>query len=119
MNKTERAKVTALEACRMPGRMFAADVEFVRSMAWARDHDAVKTLTGRQKWFLDVLIYKYRRQLGGRELGFEIPGEPPKAVDYGVKPDTGPKQANIFGGEDPPRRTPIEGGVSSSQRDLF
>ena len=99
MNKTERAKVTALEGCRMPAPMFAADRHFVRSMAWARDNDAAKVLTGRQKWFLDCMVYKYRRQLGGRELGFEIPAAAPVLADYGVEP---PKvaQKTIFGGEE-------------------
>lgn len=118
MNKTERAKVTALESCHMPSRMFAVDHDFVRNMAWARDNDAKKVLSARQKWFLDVLLYKYRAQLGGRALGFEIPGEAPKLDDY-QKQDTGARQANIFGGEDKPRRTRIQSGDWSPQREMF
>ncbi|HSH43088.1 MAG TPA: hypothetical protein VK973_13260 [Arenicellales bacterium] len=119
MNRTERDKVTALEGCRLPPRMFAVDDDFVRNMAWLRDNDAGKVLTGRQKWFLDCLVYKYRRQLGGRELGFEIPAAAPVLADYGVVEDTGAKQRNIFGGEDKPRPTPIRDGGCSSQRELF
>ena len=104
MNKTERAKVTALQGCRLAFAAF--DRTFLRNMAWVREHEPGKTMTPPQKWALDVLVYKYRRQLGGH-VDFEIPAEPPQKDDYGIQEDQ-PKQKNIFGGEDKPRRTRIQ-----------
>lgn len=117
MNKLEREKVSALDGVRLAWDQW--DIRFVRNMLWLRDHDPKKTLTARQKWGLDMLLYKYRRQLGGQQLAFEIPAEAPKASDYGIQADAGAKQTNIFGGQDKPRPTRIQHDQVDPQRGLF
>jgi hypothetical protein len=116
MNSIERAKVAALEECRLAFAVF--DRTFIRNMGWLRANASGKTLSPRQKWGLDCLIHKYRRQLGGRALPFEIPAEPPKLADYGIE-EPKAMQKNIFGGEDKPRRTPIQPPEWNPQRELF
>jgi len=118
MNKTQRAKIQALRRHVRLSRA-AGDHRFLASMIWLRDNEPGTVLQPKQAWLLDVVVYKYRRQLGGLDLEFDIPAQPPQLVDYGGEPKAGPKQANIFGGEDQPRRTRLHADRRGPQRDLF
>lgn len=57
------------------------DAGFVNSLAALMNVDATAPLTARQKFMLDTLVYKYRRQLAGK-VSFELPKVMPQEVDY-------------------------------------
>lgn len=79
MNRLEQEKITKLRGCRMG---FATwDADFVNSLAAILQMDAKPPLTARQKFMLDTLVYKYRRQLAGK-VSFELPKVEPQEVDY-------------------------------------
>lgn len=84
MTKSERAKALALARCRIAPIEF--DQKFVRAQAWVAEHDPGVVLTGKQKWALDVMCWKYRRQLAGVE-GIELPPAAPRRADYFVAED--------------------------------
>lgn len=78
MNKIERKKAAALGRCRFyPGSW---DKRFARDMAWLAEHAPETVLTPAQKWALDAMVYKYRRQLV--DSGLAVPEQPPRQADY-------------------------------------
>ena len=84
MTKTERAKAITLSRCRfLPGSW---DKRFARSMGWIAQHNPSVVLTKKQKWALDAMVYRYRRQVAGTDE-FEMPTAPPARADYGVADD--------------------------------
>lgn len=78
MNKEERAKAEALARARInaPG-----DAQFVRGMALLAKRDPATVLTPRQKWTLDSMVYRYRRQLYS-DPKVSVPSQPPQLCDY-------------------------------------
>lgn len=94
MNRDQVAKVRALAECRLG--VWCGEPRFVRGLLWLADHSPETVLSWRQRWYLDGLVYRYRKQLAGRELGFEIPTEAPREDDYRPEPKPQP-QPNLFG----------------------
>jgi hypothetical protein len=90
MNRLDRAKVNALRACRMGFGTW--DAAFVNSLAAQVQVDPALALSDRQRFLLDVLVYRYRRQLAGN-VPFELPASEPKESDYVRSP---PAQAVLF-----------------------
>lgn len=80
MKAVEIEKAKALYRCRfLPGSF---DKRFVRSMHWTACNEPSKTLTWRQKYLLDALVYRYRVQLSSQELSFDLPTSAPVESDY-------------------------------------
>lgn len=79
MNKLQQEKITKLRGCRMGWGTWDAD--FINSLAVLVKVDGKSPLTDRQKFMLDTLVWKYRRQLAG-QVSFELPSEPPQETDY-------------------------------------
>lgn len=79
MNQIEQAKIKALQQCRMGWG--AWDAGFVNSLAAQMTVDSHAALSLRQKFELDKLVFRYRRQLAGK-TGFELPAEAPRETDY-------------------------------------
>lgn len=82
MNRHERAKAEALQACRIhdPG-----DRKFARGMAMMARRDPDTVLSPRQKWTLDLVVYRHRRQLYGNDQ-IRVPETEPRLEDYQPKP---------------------------------
>ena len=82
MTKLERLKTRALAThCRILPDSF--DARFVANMAYTARTAPASVLTPAQKYNLDAMVWKYRRQLAGRpDLGFEMPEQPPREADY-------------------------------------
>jgi len=83
VNKHQRAKALALTGCRVV--RYSWDDKFIRAMAWLAEHDSAAVLTPKQRFSIDALLWRYRRQLAGRE-DIEIPTEPPREEDYEPAP---------------------------------
>lgn len=79
MNKLQQEKIAELRCCRMGWGTWDAD--FINSLAALAKVDCKAPLTDPQKFMLDTLIYKYRRQLAGH-VSFHLPSEPPQEIDY-------------------------------------
>jgi len=80
VTKEERAKALALARCRMlPG---SGEKRFVRSMVYLAVDEPDTVLTPPQKWYLDTVVYRFRRQLAGRDDDFAIPAAAPDRADY-------------------------------------
>ncbi len=86
MTKIERAKAAALAKCRLG--CFNGDPRFVEGLNWLADHSPDTQLSPRQKWYLDGLLWKYRKQLAGRVEGFDLPTAMPEEAAY-MKPSPG------------------------------
>lgn len=113
MNKAQRAKAKALAGCRL--RLCSWDTRFAHGMAWIADHSPEVALTQKQKFALDLMMWRYRRQLAGRD-DIELPTNPPDPDAYGVAPlepdpDETPGRMN--------RRTEAASASPDPQRDLF
>lgn len=80
MTKEERAKALALNKCRLGFCQRSAD-RFVTSMAFLAKREPETVLTAGQKFYLDLLVYRYRRQLAGYKE-FDIPAAEPCREDY-------------------------------------
>lgn len=91
MNRVERAKVEALRKCRMRSRVW--DASFINSLAAQIHVDERLRLSPRQKFLLDILVYRYRRQLAGN-VEFVLPDKEPVETDYVRTP---PAQTVLFG----------------------
>lgn len=84
MTKIERAKAQALARCRLlPGSF---DKRFIRTVNYLAANSPDHVLTEKQRWLLDVMVHRYRRQLGGVDLPFEIPLESPALEAYAREP---------------------------------
>ena len=94
MTKIEQAKAVALGKCRLG--CFSSERSFVKGLNWLVEHSADTDLTFRQKWFLDSLLWRYRKQLAGREEGFELPTEMPREEAYQPGPRKAPAQASLI-----------------------
>jgi hypothetical protein len=81
MTRTERAKIAALGRLRiLPGLW---DARFVRSLAYMVRTAPNTVFSPGQRYQLDSLIWRYRRQLSGRDdLGFLLPETEPRQEDY-------------------------------------
>jgi hypothetical protein len=79
MNKLQQEKIAELRACRMGWGTWDAD--YINSLAALLKVDAKAPLSGRQQYMLDLLVYRYRRQLAGH-VSFDLPEEAPKEADY-------------------------------------
>lgn len=84
MNRQERHKAEALSTCRIrePG-----DRRFARGMLMLARRDPGTVLSPRQKWLLDLLVYRYRRQLYGNER-IQVPEVEPRLDHYTPRPRT-------------------------------
>lgn len=116
MTKAERAKAIALSQCRL--RLCSWDIRFAQSMAWIAEHSPEIPLTQKQKFALNLMAWRYRRQLAGRE-DIELPTSAPDPDAYGVAP----LEAEPDAADQRPRshRAPARGQprTSDPQRDLF
>lgn len=79
MNRDERAKARALAGCRLG--VYSGEKRFIRQLYYIAGHDPDTALTPGQKWYLDHLVYRYRRQLAGSD-GVSIPDSAPQRADY-------------------------------------
>lgn len=79
MNRHQRAKARALARVHTVAPDGAA--RFARQLAWLAEHEPATVLTAPQRWYLDALVWRYRRQLAG-EPGVEIPREEPQRAHY-------------------------------------
>lgn len=59
----------------------AWDAGFINSLAALMQVDEKAPLSATQKFMIDTLVYKYRRQLAGK-VSFELPKAPPIEADY-------------------------------------
>lgn len=95
MTKPERAKALALFQCKMiPGTW---DKGFARAMCYLAESVPATVLTPAQKYGLDLMTYRYRRQLAGSDI--EIPTEQPERENYLAAAEArrkAIKQANLF-----------------------
>lgn len=85
----------ALSQCHMMPATF--DKRFTRSMLYLANKDPDKVLSAAQKWALDNLVYRFRRQLAGSDI--EIPEQPPVEADYFAAAEARKrpaKQAKLF-----------------------
>lgn len=82
MNRHERAKAEALFQCRIHAE---GDRHFVRGMVLLARRDPETVLTPRQKWTLDCLVYRYRRQLYSHPE-VNVPAREPRLDDYQPTP---------------------------------
>lgn len=80
MNTNQRAIIRVLrEVQTIP---YGYDARFIRSLDWMRRHEPEKTLTPKQRYQLQLLAYRYRRQLAGSLDESLIPTEAPDMDDY-------------------------------------
>ena len=76
MNRVERAKAKALGCCRfVPG---SAAKRFAREMRWLALNEPATVLSPSQRWYLDKMVWHYRRQLAGTDI--EIPASEPTMI---------------------------------------
>lgn len=94
MNRRERAKAQALQRIRLlPGLW---DEKFARSMAYIARTAPDTVLTPAQRYQLDLVVWRYRRQLAGRDdLGFPLPETEPQRDHY-ERPARVPRQRALF-----------------------
>jgi hypothetical protein len=81
MTKLERLKARALMRCRtLPDSW---ETQFIRSLGYIARVSPETVLTSKQRYTLDLMVWRFRRQLSGRvDLGFELPERPPVEADY-------------------------------------
>lgn len=94
MTKIEIAKTVALGKCRLG--VWCGERRFVQGLAWLSEHSADTDLSWRQKWYLDGLLWRYRKQLAGREEGFVLPTSMPLEESYQPNPRKPPAQASLI-----------------------
>lgn len=59
------------------------ETRFVHSMDYIARTAPESVLTPRQKYQLDLMVWRFRRQLSGRaDLGFDLPDEGPVEASY-------------------------------------
>jgi len=93
VNKKERIKARLLMRCKMA---IEGDRYYARSMSMLAKRDPQTVLSPKQKWLLDSMIYRYRRQLYRYET-IEIPESPPQIEDYQRHPRaTTQQQLELF-----------------------
>lgn len=102
MTREQISKVAALAACRLG--VFCGERRFVAGLGWLAEHSPGSALSWRQRWYLDALLWRYRKQLAGRERGFELPTAQPAEADYRPAEPT-PRQGRLLDGGDEPART--------------
>ncbi len=79
MNATERAKVAALAAVRIPD--FGYGSKLIRNLLWRRDKNPTAPLSANEKYLLDLMCWHYRNKLGGL-VPFDLPLSEPRRADY-------------------------------------
>ena len=101
MNRGERAKALALGGCHFAPADGAG--RFARQLAWMAEHEPATVLSASQRWYLDALVWRFRRQLAGA-AGVEIPPAAPVRASYlEAAADRRAKRArDLNGGVDPP-----------------
>ena len=102
MNRVERAKAKALGCCRfVPG---SAAKRFAREMRWLALNEPATVLSPSQRWYLDKMVWHYRRQLAGTDI--EIPASEPKREDYlaAAEARSAKRRRDLNGGIDPPKQ---------------
>lgn len=88
MTEDEIRIVKALDKCRFGNR--PGSIRFINDMRWQSVHTPGVLLTWKQRFFLQSLAYRYRRQLV-RFLPDElIPEIAPEPKDYGLTDRRGP-----------------------------
>lgn len=92
MNRHERAKAEALARCRIAD---TRDRAFARGMVMLARRDAATVLSPRQKWTLDRLVYRYRRQIY-RDDQVLVPEHEPRLEDYQLNARPR-RQLDLFG----------------------
>lgn len=82
MNRDQRAKIAVLTRCRIPSGLW--DARFLRALEYQRRTAPDTVLTPRQRYQLDALVWRYRRQLVGLPgaLGFDLPTAAPEPAAY-------------------------------------
>lgn len=80
MTKVQIEKVRALAKCRLAD--FQGERTFTNGMAWLAQHAPGTALSHGQRWYLDALLWRYRKQLAGRENGYSLPTAAPREEDY-------------------------------------
>lgn len=78
MNADERAKARAVARCTIPD---PEDRRFARAMDWLARHEPDTVLSPKQRWALDEMVYRFRRQLAGTDA-FVLPTAPPRLEDF-------------------------------------
>jgi len=119
MTNTERQKAHHLNLCRLWPESF--DNRFVRGMAWMAEHNKAKPLTNRQKFCLDLLIYRYRAQLASRLQQELMIDTQPNPDDYGVQ-ETNEKEGmvnDLFNGKPGKPHKSKKHEMDSPQHSLF
>lgn len=86
MNTTERTQAAALHRFVRFGPNHLSQ-QFARNLYWLLKHEPDTVLTRLQKYKLQMMCYRYRRQLAGRVHDDLIPASEPKIEDY-VKSET-------------------------------
>jgi hypothetical protein len=75
MTRLEQEQVRALRLyVRVPD--FAYGAALMKNLEWRLIHQPAQPLSAREKHLLDLLLYHYRAQLGGR-VWFTLPTEKP------------------------------------------
>lgn len=94
MTKLERLKARALMRCRsLPDSW---ETQFLRSMGYIGRVSPETVLTAKQRYTLDLMIWRFRRQLAGRDhLGFELPEVAPVEADY-ERPERPQRQGDLL-----------------------
>lgn len=85
MNSAERTQVAALQRFVHFGEHYTGRT-FSKQMYWLLKNEAKTSLTPRQKFMLQGLCYRYRRQLAGRVHDDLIPTDPPREEDFITEP---------------------------------
>lgn len=93
MNKEQKAKIAALNRCRMLPRSTAK--RFVQNLEFMVRNSPERALTEKQNLYLEQTVYMFRVQLHGlslwTNLGFKIPESMPVAPP----PPPAPPQADL------------------------
>lgn len=118
MNQTERTVALALAECRTIPNGW--DIRYIQSMAWLAKHEPEATLSGRQRYNLQLMAYRYRRQLAGSLDEEFIPVDPPRESDY-VRPAPPQLQTDLLDGSARAVEfdEPLELTVPRRQKGLF
>lgn len=85
MNTNERTQVGALARFINFGP-HRDGKRFTRQLHWVLKNEPGTVLSPRQKYLLQSLCYRYRRQLAGRVHDSLIPTDPPQLDDYVKEP---------------------------------
>ncbi|MCP3869694.1 MAG: hypothetical protein GY703_16700 [Gammaproteobacteria bacterium] len=82
MNKSERLKSHHLNLCTF--RHGSWEQRFCRNLSFAAENDPHSPLTPKQKWCLDYMAHRFRRQLAATMPKELMVYETPDRRDYGI-----------------------------------